>query len=38
MRIERLLLVLAVVASLAFVVAACGDDDEGGIGSAWTAN
>jgi phosphate transport system substrate-binding protein len=29
MRIERLLLVLAMVASLAFVVAACGDDDEG---------
>ena len=28
MRIERLLLVLAVMASLAFVVAACGDDDE----------
>jgi phosphate transport system substrate-binding protein len=30
MRIERLLLVLAMMASLAFVVAACGDDDEGG--------
>jgi phosphate transport system substrate-binding protein len=29
MRIERLLLVLAMVASLAFVVAACGDDDGG---------
>jgi phosphate transport system substrate-binding protein len=29
MRINRLLLVLAMVASLAFVVAACGDDDEG---------
>ena len=29
MRIERLLLVLAMMASLAFVVAACGDDDEG---------
>jgi phosphate transport system substrate-binding protein len=29
MRIERLLLVLAMTASLAFVVAACGDDDEG---------
>ncbi len=28
MRIERLLLVLAMVASLAFVVAACGDDDD----------
>jgi phosphate transport system substrate-binding protein len=35
MRIERLLLVLAMVASLAFVVAACGDDDdEGGGGGA----
>ena len=35
MRIERLLLVLAMVASLAFVVAACGDDDdEGGNGAA----
>ena len=35
MRIERLLLVLAMVASLAFVVAACGDDeDEGGSSSA----
>jgi phosphate transport system substrate-binding protein len=33
MRIERLLLVLAMTASLAFVVAACGDDeDEGGNG------
>jgi phosphate transport system substrate-binding protein len=32
MRIERLLLVLAMMASLAFVVAACGDDDEGGNG------
>jgi phosphate transport system substrate-binding protein len=29
MRIERLLLVLAMMASLAFVVAACGDDEEG---------
>ena len=29
MRIERLVLVLAMMASLAFVVAACGDDDEG---------
>ena len=34
MRIERLLLVLAMMASLAFVVAACGDDDEGGGDSA----
>jgi phosphate transport system substrate-binding protein len=34
MRIERLLLVLAMMASLAFVVAACGDDDEEGNGSA----
>jgi phosphate transport system substrate-binding protein len=35
MRIERLLLVLAMMASLAFVVAACGDDeDEGGNGAA----
>ena len=34
MRIERLLLVLAMMASLAFVVAACGDDDEGGSDSA----
>jgi phosphate transport system substrate-binding protein len=34
MRIERLLLVLAMMASLAFVVAACGDDDEGGNSSA----
>ena len=33
MRIERLLLVLAMMASLAFVVAACGDDD-GSSGSA----
>jgi phosphate transport system substrate-binding protein len=32
MRIERLLLVLAMVASLAFVVAACGDDDDEGNG------
>jgi phosphate transport system substrate-binding protein len=32
MRIERLLLVLAMMASLAFVVAACGDDDEEGDG------
>ncbi len=29
MRIERLLLVLAMMASLAFVAAACGDDEEG---------
>src|SRR5688500_11621795 len=35
MRIERLLLVLAMLASLAFVAAACGDDsDEGNGGSA----
>jgi phosphate transport system substrate-binding protein len=34
MRIERLLLVLAMVASLAFVVAACGDDDDDGGNSA----
>jgi phosphate transport system substrate-binding protein len=35
MRIERLLLVLAMTASLAFVVAACGDDEEeGGNGGA----
>jgi phosphate transport system substrate-binding protein len=35
MRIERLLLVLAMMASLAFVVAACGDDEEdGGNGGA----
>jgi phosphate transport system substrate-binding protein len=34
MRIERLLLVLAMVASLAFVVAACGDDDDDGGGAA----
>jgi phosphate transport system substrate-binding protein len=34
MRIERLLLVLAMMASLAFVVAACGDDDEGNGGGA----
>jgi phosphate transport system substrate-binding protein len=32
MRIERLLLVLAMMASLAFLVAACGDDDEEGNG------
>jgi phosphate transport system substrate-binding protein len=32
MRIERLLLVLAMVASLAFVAAACGDDDDDGGG------
>jgi phosphate transport system substrate-binding protein len=32
MRIERLLLVLAMTASLAFVVAACGDDEEGNGG------
>ena len=34
MRIERLLLVLAMMASLAFVAAACGDDEEGGNGAA----
>ena len=34
MRIERLLLVLAMMASLAFVVAACGDDEEEGNGGA----
>jgi phosphate transport system substrate-binding protein len=33
MRINRLLLVLAMVASLAFVVAACGDDDDGAASS-----
>jgi phosphate transport system substrate-binding protein len=33
MRINRLLLVLAMVASLAFVVAACGDDEGSGGGS-----
>jgi phosphate transport system substrate-binding protein len=32
MKIERLLLVLAVMASLAFVAAACGDDDDGNGG------
>jgi phosphate transport system substrate-binding protein len=37
MRIERLLLVLAMMASLAFMVAACGDDDEGGKGGAATS-
>ncbi len=38
MRIERLLLVLAMVASLAFVVAACGDDDdEGNTGGSGTS-
>jgi phosphate transport system substrate-binding protein len=38
MSINRLLLVLAMVASLAFVVAACGDDDdEGNGGSAATS-
>jgi phosphate transport system substrate-binding protein len=37
MRIERLLLVLAMTASLAFVVAACGDDEEGGNGGAASA-
>src|SRR5687768_1236951 len=36
MRIERLLLVLAMMASLAFVVAACGDDEEGNGGGAAT--
>jgi phosphate transport system substrate-binding protein len=34
MRVNRLLLVLAMVASLAFVVAACGDDDDSGGGAA----
>jgi len=34
MRINRLLLVLAMMASLAFVVAACGDDEEGDNGGA----
>jgi phosphate transport system substrate-binding protein len=34
MRIERLLLVLAMMASLAFAVAACGDDEEEGNGAA----
>jgi phosphate transport system substrate-binding protein len=34
MSINRLLLVLAMVASLAFVVAACGDDDDDGGGAA----
>ena len=38
MRIERLLLVLAMVASLAFVVAACGDDDEGGSSASGTSS
>jgi phosphate transport system substrate-binding protein len=33
MRINRLLLVLAMVASLALVAAACGDDDEGDSGN-----
>jgi phosphate transport system substrate-binding protein len=33
MRINRLLLVLAMAASLAFVVAACGDDDDGAASS-----
>jgi phosphate transport system substrate-binding protein len=37
MRIERLLVVLAMTASLAFVVAACGDDEEGGNGGAASA-
>jgi phosphate transport system substrate-binding protein len=37
MRIERLLLVLAMTASLAFVVAACGDDEEGNGGNAASA-
>jgi phosphate transport system substrate-binding protein len=37
MRIERLLLVLAMVASLAFVAAACGDDDDDGGGGAAAA-
>jgi phosphate transport system substrate-binding protein len=34
MRFERLLPVLAMMASLAFVVAGCGDDDDGSSGSA----
>jgi phosphate transport system substrate-binding protein len=34
MRIERLLLALAMMAALAFGVAACGDDEEGGNGAA----
>jgi phosphate transport system substrate-binding protein len=34
MRIERLLLVLAMMASLAFFVAACGEDEEGNGGAA----
>ena len=38
MRIERLLLVLAMVASLAFVVAACGDDEDDGGGGAGAAS
>jgi phosphate transport system substrate-binding protein len=38
MRIERLLLVLAMMASLAFVVAACGDDDDEGNGGGAAAN
>jgi phosphate transport system substrate-binding protein len=37
MRINRLLLVLAMVASLAFVVAACGDDDSGGSSDSGSA-
>jgi phosphate transport system substrate-binding protein len=36
MRIERLLLVLAMMASLAFFVAACGEDEEGSGGGAAT--
>jgi phosphate transport system substrate-binding protein len=36
MRIERLLLVLAMMASLAFFVAACGEDEEGNGGGAAT--
>jgi phosphate transport system substrate-binding protein len=38
MRIKRLLLVLAMVASLAFVVAACGDDDDEGSGGGGAAS
>jgi phosphate transport system substrate-binding protein len=38
MTIKRLLLVLAMVASLAFVVAACGDDDSGGSGDEQAAS
>jgi phosphate transport system substrate-binding protein len=37
MRIERLLLALAMMAALAFGVAACGDDEEGGTGGGGSA-